>query len=488
RGCMNLLNRSELQGVIAHEFSHIIHGDMRLNIRLMGILHGILLIAMIGYSILRGSSRRRVYSSSSKSNDNKGGAIAFGLALLVIGYIGVFFGNLIKAAVSRQREFLADASAVQFTRDPSGISGALKKIGGFVRGSRLTNPKAEEVSHMLFAEGIRHFLGGLLATHPPLATRILRIDPTFKGEFQQITDEMAAQLTAQQEGTNTQSMGLHSGTNVSPQKEIAIDEDSFTQSIGTMKSEHLDYAQNLLASLPAVIYQGTHSPSGAQAIIYLLLFDRESTEVKKKQRDYLLHNLSQEIMTHLEKLEESTTQLSTSIRLPLIDLCLPTLKQLSQREYDKFQHHLKTLVQSDGAVSLFEYMLHHILERHVTRSTTPLSETKSSLTQQAHAAAEIISMLAYVGHHSETTQREAFSKGLTRLGVKGSHSHTPQEPSLDKLDSALRILWSADEGIKERTIRAAVATINSDGKVTEEEAEILRTVGDALGCPVPPLV
>ncbi len=491
RGCMNLLNRAELQGVIAHEFSHIIHGDMRLNIRLIGILHGILLIALIGYSILRGSAGRRVYRRSSNSKNNKGGALAFGVALLVIGYIGVFFGNLIKAAVSRQREFLADASAVQFTRDPSGISGALKKIGGFVRGSRLTNPKAEEVSHMLFAEGVKHFLGGLLATHPPLSTRIARIDPTFKGEYQQITDERVAELTAQQHSTGEQSLGLHTGQAIKNAPEsisMKIDEDTFTQSIGTMSASHLAYAQDLIASLPLRIYQELRSTTGAQVIIYLLLFDKDVQDVQNTQREYLLENLSNEFTTRLKELEGSILSLDTSLRLPLIDLCLPALKQLSQNDIATFQRHLKVLVETDQALSLFEYMLHHILERHVTHQANPLSYKRSSLSQQAHAAAEIISMLAFVGHDSSQTQQEAFEKGLFKLKVEGQHSHTPQEPSLDALDEALRTLWSADEGIKERTIRAAVTTINSDGKVTQEEAEILRTVGDALGCPVPPLV
>ena len=190
RGTIETLNREELQGVIAHEFSHILNGDMRLNIRLIGLLNGILLIAMIGYMLMRTGY---VTSNLSDSSDEKKGGNPLpllGMLLYVIGYIGVFFGQLIKSAVSRQREFLADASAVQFTRLPDGITGALKKIGGLVYGARLETPRAEEASHMYFGNGMGTPWLALLATHPPLAERIRRIDPSFDGKFPRRKDRI----------------------------------------------------------------------------------------------------------------------------------------------------------------------------------------------------------------------------------------------------------------------------------------------------------
>ncbi len=181
RGAMKLLNRDELQGVIAHEFSHILNGDMKLNLRLIGVLHGILVLAIIGRVILRSAA----YSGRSSRDDRGAGAIfmILGLGLLVIGYIGVFFGHLIKSAVSRQREFLADASAVQFTRNPDGIGGALKKIGGLSYGSQLLSAHAEEVSHMTFGNSLPSGFMQSLATHPPLADRIKAIDGNWDGKF-----------------------------------------------------------------------------------------------------------------------------------------------------------------------------------------------------------------------------------------------------------------------------------------------------------------
>src|SRR5471032_3060906 len=177
RGCMKILSRDELQGVIVHEFSHILNGDMRLNLRLMGTIFGILCLAIIGRILLqtaRGGGRSR----------GQNPLPILGLALLIIGYIGVFFGRLIQAAVSRQREFLADASSVQFTRNPNGITGALKKIGGLgENGSRLAHAHSEEVSHMFFSNGISEAFIGLLETHPPLPGRIRVFDPNFDGKF-----------------------------------------------------------------------------------------------------------------------------------------------------------------------------------------------------------------------------------------------------------------------------------------------------------------
>lgn len=176
RGCMTLLSRDELQGVIGHEFSHILNGDMRLNLRIMGVIFGIVCLAVIGRILLY---------SRGRSREEKNPLMFLGLALVVIGAIGVFFGRLIQAALSRQREFFADASAVQFTRNPAGLSGALQKIGG--AGSKIESAHAGEASHMFFGNGMgRPFLGAL-ATHPPLDVRIRAIDPGWDGNFREVS-------------------------------------------------------------------------------------------------------------------------------------------------------------------------------------------------------------------------------------------------------------------------------------------------------------
>src|ERR1039457_750285 len=184
RGTLQKLSRDELQGVVAHEFSHILNGDMRMNIRVSAIIFGILVIGLAGRATLWGLRAGRLGSSRGKGG---GGAVlvvlGIGLALLAIGYIGYFFGRLIQASVSRQREFLADASAVQFTRNPDGVTGALKKIGGYAIGSELDTHRAAEIGHFFFAQAFASDFGGLWATHPPLGSRISAIDPNFDGKF-----------------------------------------------------------------------------------------------------------------------------------------------------------------------------------------------------------------------------------------------------------------------------------------------------------------
>jgi Zn-dependent protease with chaperone function len=184
RGTLEKLTRDELQGVVAHEFSHILNGDMRLNLRLTSLIFGILVLGLIGRGIISSLGRTRV--TSSRNSKNSGGLIAAigaaGLGLLVIGYVGYFFGRLIQAAVSRQREFLADAAAVQFTRNPAGIGGALKKIAGYAMGSSLAHAKSAAIGHFFFAQGFRSTFGGLWATHPPLEVRIRAIEPAFDGK------------------------------------------------------------------------------------------------------------------------------------------------------------------------------------------------------------------------------------------------------------------------------------------------------------------
>lgn len=265
RGAIENLKRDELQGVIAHEFSHILNGDMRLNLRLMGILHGILVIALIGYFLMRTGSRR-VYLSSSSGKKGGNPLPLIGLCLYIIGYIGVFFGHLIKSAVSRQREFLADSSAVQFTRYPDGIAGALKKIGGLDSGSRLQAARAEEASHMYFGNGLSASFLNLLATHPPLSERIRRIQPDFNGVFAPTTpvDHLTAEVIdprtlAQRlgEGAGVSSAFAGSGVHeaaVEGAERLAFAPDAAVMQVGAPQTKHVDYASALVrGSTPSLI-------------------------------------------------------------------------------------------------------------------------------------------------------------------------------------------------------------------------------------------
>src|SRR5262245_18680875 len=241
RGCLESLDRDELQGVIAHEFSHVFHGDMRLNIRLMGVLFGIVCLATIGRILVRAMPR----GGSGKGKGGAAGVALFGVALILIGSLGVFFSRLIQAAVSRQREFFADASAVQYTRNPRGIGMALAKIGGL--GARLETAHAQEASHMLFADGMRRFLGGGFATHPPLEERVERVLPGFRRHLAN-SGSMAAAVAATPApvvagaGLPTSVAGAVSGA----QAVAGISSAALVQSIGAPQRQHIDAARTLL--------------------------------------------------------------------------------------------------------------------------------------------------------------------------------------------------------------------------------------------------
>src|SRR3569833_2160121 len=287
RGCMKLLTRDELQGVIAHEFSHILNGDMRLNLRLLGIIFGILCLAVIGRVLL--------YARSSNSRDRN--PLPFvGLALLAIGYVGVFFGRLIQAAVSRQREFLADASAVQFTRNPLCLAGALKKIGGLgEEGSRVRAAHSEEVSHMFFGNGMPTPLFGLLATHPPLEERIRAIEPNFDGKF------IPTRPAAEEEsiGRIVQTAASSRRPTIPPVLPVAMA--AVMPNQGTPSTAHLRYAVELRNSYPLALKDAARDAMGASSLVYGLLMSTDAA-MRAKQLELLAQNTSAAVRQETERL------------------------------------------------------------------------------------------------------------------------------------------------------------------------------------------
>ncbi|TMA17665.1 MAG: hypothetical protein E6J84_07340, partial [Deltaproteobacteria bacterium] len=275
-GCLRLLSRDELQGVVAHEFSHLLNGDARMNVRLLGLVHGILVIGLIGSAILRSFGRS---SDGSRRKGNVGGlsAVIFvGVSLYVIGSIGVFFARLIKAAVSRQRELLADAAGVQFTRNPAGLAGALKKIGRLSRGSRLLAPRAEEASHFYFSEGMARFTA-LMSTHPPLPERIRLLDPQFAGELPEGQLEAVA--------LEDEIPGVAAAVPVA--QRLSLRPTAAVASIGALGDQHIAYAQSLLAQIPQRLRDSIREPWVARAVVLALLLDGKP-EIRTAQLKALL--------------------------------------------------------------------------------------------------------------------------------------------------------------------------------------------------------
>jgi Zn-dependent protease with chaperone function len=482
-GCLRALSRDELQGVIAHEFSHILNGDMRLNLRLMGVLFGILVIGLTGWLIFRSTANASVNLNARSDDDDRkkiNPIPLIGLALYLIGYVGVFFGNLIKAAVSRQREFLADASAVQFTRNPQGIAGALKKIGALSEGSHIQNPHAEEASHMFFGNavgGLGQFFG-LLATHPPLVERIRRLDPSFSGDFSEVRLEQAPEPE-------------HAGR----REQRAVIPFTAAQAIaqvGTIDRPHLTYAAALKASLPRTLTDAVREPLGAQAVVFALLFDPDES-VRRTQLSWLQAYSLPAAVHEARKVQMDVQRLVPEARLPLVELAAPALCQMTAAQFHDFFRSIEALVEADQKISLFEYALQRLLIRRVVThfvGSEPSAVKYTSFPPLVKMTAIVLSALADAGDSSRESAFRAFAAGCEALHWPDARLDMAPESSvgLRAVDTALVELATAAPLLKKQILEACAACICIDGHITVEEGELLRAISDCLGCPMPPLI
>jgi len=496
RGCMKLLTRDELQGVIAHEFSHVLNGDMRLNLRLMGIVHGILCVAIIGRVILEISTRasRRLGARSSGKGGNPLPLI--GLALLVIGYIGVFFARLIKSAIARQREFLADAAAVQFTRLPEGLAGALKKIGGLPLGSRVAAPVAEEASHMFFGNALSEAWFGLMATHPPLVERIRAIEPSFDGRFKPVVIEappMLEPFPRRQAGRQRGFGGLSrlpAGQGALPLPGILAA--GLLPQIGIPAPEHLRYAAGLRAALPETLIEATRDSLGATALVYGFLVSADET-LRASQLQHLTGRVSTAIGQETARLLPATADLPPGAKLALVDLALPGLRRLSPAQYQQFVATVKWLVESDQQIDLFEYTIQKVAMRHLAPHFEPAGKPVAqyyALRPLVRECAVLLSILAHVGHQEAARKEVAFFTGARALNLaeSGVFLLDLAECNLAQVDAALNRLNEAAPGIKRGVLNACALAIAADGVIQEKEAELLRAIADTLDCPIPPFI
>ena len=418
RGAMEILNREQLQGVIAHEFSHILHGDMRINIRLIGILHGIMVLGIIGYYLMRGSYVR------GRSKDS-GGVVMIGLGLLVIGYVGTFFGNLIKAAVSRQREFFADASAVQFTRNPQGIATALMRIGQHSQRSYMMHPSSPEISHALFEESTHSALSGLYATHPPLEKRISAILPDWDGSMDLPSE--AHHDSVQGEGETQSAAGVAARLKSPGALTGVLVADALLNQIGNPSPMHLAYAEDLLVRLPSVWIEAAREPSGARAVVYLFAMAPEDP-TRRRQFSLLQEAADVGVLAEVERLAGSIDEIAAEMRLPLLEICLGSLRQLSGKQYKLFKANFALLIELDKKVNLLEWSMQKLVFHHlddVFEANRRRSLGKGTLEQNKGAIEILLSIIARATSQEGSTPEKAFRVGAEALGLKASHWMLP---------------------------------------------------------------
>jgi Zn-dependent protease with chaperone function len=484
RGCAQQLTRDQLQGVIAHEFSHILNGDMRLDLRLMGVLYGILLMGLTGRELLRWGAFSGGRSSDSRRDNSGLYLLAIGLTFMVVGFVGMLFGNLIKAAVSRQREFLADASAVQFTRNPEGIGGALKRIGAAVFGSKLIGPRAAEASHMYFAEGV----ASLFATHPPLDKRIRAIDPDWDGKYPAAlpTDAVAGVEADGAEGF-IEGVAAAAAVDVYDKPVPVPTVQHAARQVASPTEVHRTYVQQLLATMPQPLIDAAHEPYGARALIFALLLD-SNADVRAAQLSALQKNADPNIFELTLQLVKAVNELDDRGQLPLIDMSLPALRALSVAQYNEFIKCFLALVDADRRISLFEWTLHHILLRHLRpqfEAVKPPQIVYYGLQQLGQQCSVLLSALARASQQDDDVAFEAGARQIPEANLK----MLPQEAcGLNALDQALHDLAQVTPKQRARLVGACASCICADAAVNVTECELLRAICDMLDCPMPPLV
>jgi Zn-dependent protease with chaperone function len=491
-GCLDYLTRDELQGVIAHEFSHVLNGDMRLNIRLMGLIFGILVIGQIGYFVLRGSSRGRVRISSSKGRSGSGAAVIFlvALALLIIGYIGVFFGNLIMAAVSRAREFLADASAVQFTRNPSGIEGALKKIGGLADGSRILHHNAQQASHLFFANGRSSFWSNIFATHPPLDKRIAAIDPDFDGQFPDVKPVVPDPgERAGLSGAPRPHASAADAKNARQARLAHLDPTLLLATVGAAQPEHVAYSGALIHSIPNQIRLALMDRNGAQAVVFALLL---SSDGAVRDVQYAAVNKTAPLVApRIAEIEKQVRPLERTLYAPIAALAINSLRKLNEEQYRIFVAVLKNLIEADNQMDLFEYLLQRMvrrtLEPHFTGNAQPKRPIQSIGPVAAECAA-VFSVLVWESAESPQEAEAVFSKAAVLFQGTPLCLVPRDQCTLQTLDTSLERLASLVPPMKKQLLSGCIAIVLYDGVITVNEAEYLRAVAEALECPIPPVI
>jgi len=471
RGALEKLDRAELQGVIAHEFSHIFNGDMRLNIRLMGALFGILVLSLIGRRVLHGS----YYVGRSKNNS--GGAIVLvAVAVMLVGYIGLFFGRWIKSAVSRQREYLADASAVQFTRDPDGIAGALKKIAVYSDGSYL-NAETEEVSHMLFGNGEKV---SMFSTHPPLNQRIGRIDKSFRpGDLVELSKRI------QRQGREEAERAAKEQSREKSTDRGMFDAGNLVDQIGNPDFSRILMAAAMAASIPDEISQAAHSNQWATEVLFYCLLDKDD-EIREQQLLTVAQIMGSDSEGRVRGLLAAAPDLAREQRLPLLEISIPELKRRPPDHVSKVLSTVKKLSEADGQTEVFEYLMAKIIAQHLWESVNPHQvklSGKGSLSQVTDKALDVIAVLALHGNVSAQDIESAYRAGSGVLGVKAPLPAI--EDWCEALDQALPAMDQLKPADKGTLVKALIATVMSDERVATAEMELLRVICSVIHVPLP---
>ena len=474
KGALDTLNREQLQGVIGHEFSHILSGDMRLKVRLAGVLHGIMLLGLIGRSLVRGGGAWRQQKGSFS-------VPLVGIALLTVGYAGFFCGNVIKAAICRQREYLADAAAVQFTRNPDGIGGALIAIGATSIGGLLRKENYEQMSHAFFCESSHGLFASLLASHPPLAERIKRILPDWDGSFARSASRSSA---AHNQETPDKDAKDKAGKRADTVR---------VSGLATLASEfgpyQLDKAQKMQRSLPAVLVKATRDPFAARALIFFLLLD-EREEIRTAQLKHLKQAADRGVYSETRILIEKGEKAQIAQKIPLVELALPSFRLLSAKQAELFLKNLKIVIEADKRITLFEWCIYKVTTQYV-QGLLPAPQGKKKLArpkEMADACAVLYSSFAYICKSEKRDAQEIFATACQVAGLPLLQLVSQESMKLHILDQAINKLKDLTPKAKSRLLQGTLSCFGGNSEMSQSQWELMRGVSASLAVPMPPLV
>ena len=467
RGCIEQLSRDELQGVIAHEFSHISHGDMRINIRLIGVIFGIMAIGITGWIFVRYVGPILLRSAArSRSKEGAGGAgiglaiIVFGLFLIACGAVGTFFGRLIQAAVSRQREFLADASAVQYTRNPTGIGSALRKIGGIPKDISFSKD-AGQYNHMFFSQAVQ----SLFASHPPINERVARVENV---DVSSIATPQVEHVAKQV----TTASGFSSGFIKNG-----------VQEAGKLQGPYIDLAKKAIGCIPLYLRESLMNGWSARLAMVALLVDANQPQ----QKTFLEQKLTAQELVELEKLIPLVRKIDHASWLPMADLAAPALKQLSSKQQILFAQLLSGVAKSDSVITRFEWVLVSVIQKHLANNVINKVSKRANkkLNSLKPDVIAVLGSLAYSGAKSQNEAVNAFKIGIKETGFNSVKMPSVQECGVEELHGSLQKLETLLFTEKQRFLQACELCVEHDGMVTVAEAETIRAIGDVLDCPIP---
>lgn len=472
QGAMVQLTRDELQGVIGHEFSHILNGDMRLSIRLAAMLRGITFIGDMGSVLLRRVAHQRSRRSNDK-NDAAAAAMLIGLGLYLVGLLGGLMAGVIKSAISKQKEYLADASAAQFTRNPQGIANALKVIGGYTPGTLVHSARAEELSHLFFGQ-VKHRLWSLFATHPPLEARIRRLDPHWNGLFiDRPTQHQSLEpdMTAESGSAQIQRAMVAAGV---------VNAAATRSEIPAGDADHTKPPPHSPALAPALLDEAQHA-MGAMSIILGLLWH---TDADSQQLSAVSNANIRGLEPLIIKQAKALADLPPEYRLPLIELCLPTLKTLSSEQYTQFRQLLLTVIRADGRIELFEWCLFQLLRHYLDPQYLRTKPARARHRTLADVKEPLTVALGTLAALSSDDPAAAFQRGCAAVGLPLTR---PESKSLDirAFSQAIDTLANCYPLIKVPVLKAMAAVARFDGVVCPRELTLIKAIAAVIDCPIP---